>query len=136
MNMAHVEPVPEAALLARARGAGLTLRVEDDRLALSGPKPSDDPLAALQARRDDLILMLKIEAGETVPAPAVVPPTQPIDASLGDLPSAPCPACRTVLWWRMSAMSRGPGPWCCLRCARPDPADWIDACAILIARSK
>jgi hypothetical protein len=56
-----------AALLARARAAGLTLRVDDRRLALSGRKPDADLLAELRAARDDLIQELKIEAGEVSP---------------------------------------------------------------------
>jgi len=45
-------------------------------------------------------------------------------------PRAPCPSCGAGLWWRLSILSGGPGPWTCKRCAPPDPADWLDGCAV------
>jgi len=68
----------------------------------------------------------------TVPNP--VPPCKsaaclsPLD--LGELPANPCPACGAGLWWRVSMLAGGPGPWHCERCIPPDPADWIDGCAV------
>ncbi len=124
MNMAHVEPFPVAALLDQARAAGLVLRIEGGRLALNGPKPSDDLLAALRASRDDLIRVLQIEAGQVSPDPP------PGNACLDNLPSEACPGCGTGVWWRVSVMSGGPGSWRCMQCLPPDPADWIDGCAV------
>lgn len=47
-----------------------------------------------------------------------------------DTPAAPCPTCHCGLWWRVAALSGGPGAWCCAVCA-PAPADvWQDACAV------
>jgi hypothetical protein len=67
-----------AMLLARARAAGLTLRVEDGRLAVSERKPSEDLLADLRAGRDDLIRALRSEAdGASPPPPAPGPPPSP-----------------------------------------------------------
>jgi hypothetical protein len=51
-----------AMLLAGARSAGLTPRVEDGRLAVSGRKPSEDLLADLRAGRDEPFRALRIEA--------------------------------------------------------------------------
>jgi hypothetical protein len=46
MNMAHLDPMPEAALLARARAAGLELRAQGGRLAaLRRPVNWADPVA-------------------------------------------------------------------------------------------
>ena len=109
------------ALLARARAAGLALRVEGGRLALNGPKPPDELLAALRASRDDLIRMLKIEAGQVSPDPPPVvrlpPPSAPTDALDGYLRAARqrpvswadptarpsqgcyCSCCRGQRWW-------------------------------------
>lgn len=46
------------------------------------------------------------------------------------LPDAPCPGCGCGVWWRLSVMSGGPGPWHCQDCIKPDVADWLDACAM------
>jgi hypothetical protein len=44
--------------------------------------------------------------------------------------AAPCPVCRCGLWWRVSVLSGGPGPWRCVICD-PAPADvWQDAQAV------
>lgn len=78
--MGHAEH-PEAALLTRARAAGLALRVENGRLAVSGSKPSDDLLAELRAYRDGLIRALQVEAGEVATPPVQQSPQpQPADA--------------------------------------------------------
>src|SRR4051794_24452856 len=120
MSMEHVEPIPVAALLARARAAGLALRVEGGQLALNGPKPPDELLAALRASRDDLIRTLKIEAAQVSPAPPPVrlpPPSVPHGARDGYLRAARqrpvswadptarpsqgcyCSCCRGQRWW-------------------------------------
>lgn len=46
------------------------------------------------------------------------------------LPAGRCGRCGGGPWWRLSALSGGPGPWHCERCIPPDPADWIDGCAV------
>ena len=45
-------------------------------------------------------------------------------------PAGPCPACRSLVWWRLAAPSGGPGPWMCERCTPPNSADWIDGAAV------
>jgi hypothetical protein len=51
---------------------------------------------------------------------------------LGARPQARCPGCGTGVWWRLSVLSGGPGPWTCIGCTPPDPANWIDGCAVPI----
>lgn len=51
------------------------------------------------------------------------------------LPPAPCPVCGRGIWWRVSALSGGPGPWCCHRCAPPDAEDWLDGCAVPVVEN-
>jgi hypothetical protein len=46
----------------------------------------------------------------------------------------PCPYCGSGLWWRLSVLSGGPGPWTCQRCLPPAPDKWLDACAIPVSR--
>ena len=60
-----------------------------------------------------------------------IPP--PIDLSV--LPTVPCGTCGGCLWWRVSVLSGGPGPWRCERCERPDPAVWQDGHAISAVRT-
>jgi hypothetical protein len=55
---------------------------------------------------------------------------------LAELPAGPCPACGGSLWWRLSVLSGGPGPWCCGRCIPPDPVDWLDGHAVPVGPSK
>ena len=139
--MAHAESIPEAALLSRARAAGLALRVEGGRLAVSGPKPPDELLAALRGARDDLIRVLKIEAGELSPDPTpVVPlpaPSAPSDQLNGYLRAALqrpvswadptarpsqecyCSCCRGQRWWCEREAPKG---WRCWQCHPPDGA--------------
>jgi hypothetical protein len=139
--MAHVEPVPDLELLARARAAGLTLRIEGDHLALSGPKPPDDLLAALREGRDKVIRALRIEAGEAPPEPApVIPiplPSPPPDAleglrlaalrrpvSWADATARPsagcfCSCCKGQRWWCEREAPKG---WRCWQCHPPDGA--------------
>ena len=126
------------ALLDRARAAGLALRVEGERLAVNGPKPPDELLAALRAGRDDLIRMLTIEAGEVSsdPAPGVQVPVQfaPTDAldglrlaalrrpvSWADPAARPsqgcyCSCCRGQRWWCEREAPKG---WRCSTCHPP-----------------
>jgi hypothetical protein len=112
------------ALLRRARATGLMLRTEDGRLLVKGSRPPDDLMVALRHGRDDLIRVLRAETDYALAGPP------PGDVRLDNLPSEACPACGTGLWWRVSVMSGGPGPWRCMQCAPPDPADWIDGCAV------
>jgi hypothetical protein len=116
-------------LLERARAAGLALRIEDGRLVVKGPRPPDGFLAALRRGRDSLIRVLRAEADNAPAAPSSG------NVCLDNLPSEACPACGTGLWWRVSVTSGGPGPWRCMRCVPPDPADWIDGCAVPITRA-
>jgi len=51
---------------------------------------------------------------------------------VGASPATACPGCGLGVWWRVPALSGGPGPWRCERCSPPDPADWIDASAVPI----
>jgi hypothetical protein len=125
-------------LLARARAAGLMLRIESGRLAVSGPKPPDNLLAALRAGRDDLIQELSMEACEisparspAVPAPSPAAPTEALDglrrAALQRPPSwwnrephtppkgAWCSCCRLRQWWTRDRLG-----WCCHTCHPPD----------------
>lgn len=45
-------------------------------------------------------------------------------------PSTSCQACGANLFWRLSVLSGGPGPWTCRRCEQPDPAVWLDSHAL------
>lgn len=113
-------------LLVRARAAGLVLRIDGGRLVVKGPRPPDDLLTALRDGRDDLIRVLSAEADHALARPP------PGNLCLDNLPSEACPACGIGLWWRLSGLSGGPGPWCCKQCVPPDAADWIDGCAVPI----
>jgi hypothetical protein len=75
-----------------------------------------------------------IAPGNDVPTAIPSPPTVSPGAregeasiELGMLPAAPCTVCGLGLWWRVSVLSGGPGPWTCWRCSQPNPADWLDA---------
>jgi hypothetical protein len=52
------------------------------------------------------------------------------DGGLGQLPAGPCDRCGGRRYWRLSALSGGPGAWTCDRCHQPDPAAWVDSHAI------
>ena len=78
--------------------------------------------------------------GDERPVPTVPPTSSRWDASgtvtgvsaaldLGVLPTRPCSDCGGDVWWRLSMLSDGPGPWRCERCQPPDPDQWRDACA-------
>jgi hypothetical protein len=78
--------------------------------------------------------------GDERPVPTVPPTSSRRDASgtvtgvsaaldLGVLPTRPCSDCGGDVWWRLSILSDGPGPWHCERCQPPDPDVWRDACA-------
>ena len=47
-----------------------------------------------------------------------------------ELPDSPCRPCGLGVWWRLSVLSGGPGPWHCERCEPPNPEDWLDGCAV------
>jgi hypothetical protein len=47
-----------------------------------------------------------------------------------DGPSTSCRDCGANLFWRLSVLSGGPGPWTCRRCEQPDPATWLDSHAL------
>jgi hypothetical protein len=49
------------------------------------------------------------------------------DDDLGQMPSCRCDHCGGGSYWRLSAVSGGPGPWICRRCYQPDPAAWLDS---------
>ena len=57
---------------------------------------------------------------------------EPID--LGTLPCV-CPVCGRGLWWRLSIVSGGPGPWSCLRCVAAPSDVWIDGYAVPLAET-
>jgi len=46
------------------------------------------------------------------------------------LPDLPCARCGDGVWWRLSVVSGGPGPWHCTHCEPPHPDDWLDGCAV------
>ena len=48
------------------------------------------------------------------------------------VPATPCITCGAGLFWRLSVLSGGPGPWHCTGCVPPDPEAWIDAHAMPI----
>src|ERR1700722_12512765 len=100
-------------LLARLREAGATLTPSREgrvHFAAPGPLPSS-LLAEARLHRDAIARLL---TGSS---------------DLGTDPSGPCPGCGAVLWWRVSILSGGPGPWHCQRCRPPAADDWTDACA-------
>jgi hypothetical protein len=118
--------VTGAALLARARAAGAVLAVADGRVVVDGAsRLAPDLLASLRAYKADLLAILTANAvSEPFSSPivaAVVPSHDP--------PSVPCRDCGHGVWWRVSVLSGGPGPWHCERCQPPDPDTWRDACA-------
>jgi len=45
-------------------------------------------------------------------------------------PGLPRPGCGGGVWWRLSVISGGPGPWHCTNCNPPHPDDWVDGCAV------
>lgn len=100
-----------ASLIARLRQAGATLTCSRDgrvRFAASAPLAAA-LLVEARKHRDAIAAELATEG-----------------------PSAPCPDCGTGFWCRLSVLSGGPGPWRCERCVPPDPAHWIDACALRV----
>jgi hypothetical protein len=103
-------------LVARLRQAGATLTCSPDgRVRFSAPAPIDASLLAEARHHREAI------------ARALAAP-----ADLGELPSGRCSVCCGGSYWRLSVLSGGPGPWRCMRCVPPDPADWIDGCAVPI----
>ena len=105
-------------LIGRLRRAGATLTCfPDGRVRFGAPAPLPaDLLAEARQHRDAIAHAL---AGGADP---------------GELPAGPCPGCGGRTFWRASALSGGPGPWHCVRCIPPDPADWIDGCAVPAGR--
>lgn len=103
-------------LIGRLRQAGATLMCSPDgRVRFVAPAPlPPDLLAEARQHRDDIALAL----------------TGPVD--LGALPTGQCPGCGGWIYWRLSVLSGGPGPWHCERCIPPDPADWIDGSAVSV----
>jgi hypothetical protein len=105
---------PAASLIDRLRRAGATLTCSPHggvRFSAPAPLPVD-LLAEARQHRDAIARAL---AGGSDP---------------GELPGGPCPGCGGGTFWRASSLSGGPGPWHCERCAPPDPAEWIDGCAV------
>ena len=104
-----------AALLARLTGLGVSAEVDHGALRL---RPASvippDLLAEVRASKAEVLALLT--------------PPPPVD--LGELPAGPCPVCGGGQWWRLSVLSGGPGRWRCERCMPPDPAHWIDGCAV------
>ncbi len=96
-------------LLTHLRQAGATLTCSPDgrvHFAASAPLPAA-LLAEARAHREAIATALSSE--------------DPVGA---------CGTCSGGLWWRLSVMSGGPGPWQCSACCQPDPNDWIDASAV------
>jgi hypothetical protein len=97
-------------LIGRLRRAGATLECSPDgrvRFAAPAPLPAD-LLAEAGQHRDAIARAL---AGST---------------DLGELPAGPCCGCGGGVYWRMSVLSGGPGPWHCGRCDRPHSGVWMD----------
>jgi len=87
-------------LIASARAAGAALR---PRVWCEGADRLPTGLRAeLRAREAEVLRALVVG-----------------DAAMEAVPVAPCAACGSGLWWRVSALSGGPGPWTCRRCAPP-----------------
>jgi hypothetical protein len=103
-----------AAALARLRAAGGEAVVVDGRLKLRAARPLPDALVAeVRAHKPELLALLA--ANEIAPDPE---------------PSTVCPACGCDLWWRVSVLSGGPGPWRCTYCDTPPRDAWQDGCCI------
>ncbi len=115
-----------AALLAQAYAAGAVLTVADGCVVVDGAsRLAPGLLADLRAHKADLLALLTATAVNE-------PSSSPVAATAvlsHDAPSVPCWNCGGEVWWRVSVLSGGPGPWQCERCQPPDPDLWRDACA-------
>jgi hypothetical protein len=116
-----------ATLLAHAHAAGAVLTVADGRVVVDwASRLAPDLLADLRAHKADLLALLTATAVSEPFTSSVV-----AAAVLShNVPSVPCSDCGCGMWWRLSVLSGGPGPWSCARCFLPDSADWIDGCAV------
>jgi len=112
-----------AAVLARLDEAGVRLGIRQDGGISLRPIPPPDLLAEARRHRDHLAHLIGLRralANDVAPQPT----------SDGDNPSSSCPACGHNQWWRILAMSGGPGPWRCQACVPPEPEHCIDATVI------
>jgi hypothetical protein len=131
-----MEPV---ALLDRARGAGLVVLRDGDRLVVRGPKRLGDLAAHLLDRKAEVMAALDAEAdpgvamalavfpGATVvnhaeaavwppPGAWLSSPARPIDIFVTEMPTAQCRCCGARAWHRA-----GDG-WTCSACHPPPSA--------------
>jgi hypothetical protein len=112
-----------AAVLARLDEAGVRVGIRPDGGMSLRPVPASELLAEARRHRDDIVLLVTLR--RAVANDKALPPASD-DAG----PIASCATCRHNLWWRLSALSGGPGPWRCMCCIPLDPDVWIDGCAV------
>jgi hypothetical protein len=119
--------VTAAALLTRLAGLGVSAEADHGapRLRPASLIPAD-LLAKVRENKAGLLALLAAPANDL----ETLPPAPLAITDLGELPAGPCPNCGPGVWWRMSVLSGGPGPWHCKRCVPPCPADWIDGSAV------
>jgi hypothetical protein len=140
-----------AAVLARARAAGLAVEARGDRLHLRGQEPTPDLMADLRQHKPALVRLLTGEDHAEAPTPASPSPTPPppspttrpssaarmltglMHASLqrppawpgGDVLPSPecfCSCCHGRAWWAESVEPKG---WRCSTCHPPVPGHSI-----------
>src|SRR5262245_45196973 len=73
---ADLEKLPAADLLTAGRAAGLSVRVDDDRLVVRGPRAAKHLGEALLARKPEVVLLLKGDGAQGV-TPAATPDGTP-----------------------------------------------------------
>jgi hypothetical protein len=101
-----------AAVLEGLDRAGIRLALRPDGGLSMRPAPPPELLAEARRYRDDIVHLITLR-------PAVA-----------NDPVSRCPFCGHNIWWRLSVLSGGPGPWQCGRCTPTDPDKWIDATVI------
>ena len=104
-----------ASLLARLGALGVSAKADGGSLRL---RPASaipaDMLADLRTHKGDLLALL---------------------TRLANDPLAACPDCQCGVWWRLSIVSGGPGPWSCMRCVAAPSDAWIDGCAVPVSKT-
>ena len=100
-------------LIDRLRLAGATLTCSSDgRVRFVAPSPLPTGLLAEARHHREAIARVLADEG----------------------PETACERCSGCLFWRLSVLSGGPGPWTCQPCAPPASADWIDACSLPVTQ--
>jgi hypothetical protein len=116
-------------LLTRARGVGLEVWADGERLVIRGPKRHGDLARALLEHKAEVMAELRardrlIEVEPLTPEVFRIRTVDDIGSAEHDSPTRPCWACKSTRWWRLKPGGRifAGGPWICGVCHPPLPA--------------